>query len=62
MKIAIELVNGKVSGIYSDYNGEVEINVYEDIDISKMTDEEVDALDNEISSVSYTLYCDTKIK
>lgn len=62
MKIAIELVNGKVSGIYSDYNGEVEINVYEDIDISKMTDEEVDALDNEISSVPYTLYCDTKIK
>ena len=62
MKIAIELVNGKVSGVYSDYNGEVETNIYEDFYISKMTDEKVDALDNEISSVPYILYCDTKIK
>lgn len=62
MKIVIELVNGKVSGIYSDYNGEVETNIYEDVDISKLTDEEVDTLDNEISSVPYILYCDTKIK
>ena len=60
MKIAIELVNGKVSGVYSDYNGEVETNIYEDFYISKMTDEKVDALDNEISSVPYILYCDTK--
>ena len=60
MKIAIELVNGKVSGVYSDYNEEVETNIYEDFYISKMTDEKVDALDNEVSSVPYILYCDTK--
>lgn len=60
MKIAIELVNGKVSGVYSDYSGEVETYIYEDVDVSKMTDEEVDALDNEISSAPYILYCDTK--
>ena len=62
MKIAIELVIGKVSGLYGDYSGVVDINTYEDIDVSKVTDEEVDALDNEISSVPYILYCDTKNK
>ena len=56
MKIAIELVSGKVSGVYSDYNGEVETNIYEDVDTSKMIDEEIDILDNEISSVPYILY------
>lgn len=60
MKIAIELVNGKVSGVYSDYNGEIETNIYEDFYISKMMDEEVDTLYNEISNVPYILYCDTK--
>ena len=60
IKITVELVNGKVSGVYSDYNWEVGINIYKDIDISKMTDEEIDALDNEISSVPYILYRNIK--
>ena len=58
MKIVIELVNGKVNGVYSDYDGEVEVNIYEDVDVSKMTDEEIDILDNEVASVPYTLYRD----
>ena len=58
MKIVIELVNGKVCGVYSDYDGEVEVDIYEDIDTSKMTDEEIDILDNEAASVPYILYRD----
>lgn len=58
MKIVIELVNGKVNGVYSNYDGEVEVNIYEDVDISKVTDEEIDILDNEVASVPYTLYRD----
>ena len=58
MKIVIELVNGKVCGVYSDYDGEVEVDIYEDIDTSKMTGEEIDILDNEAASVPYILYID----
>ena len=36
MKIAIELVSEKVSGVYSNYNGEVETNICEDFYVSKM--------------------------
>lgn len=56
MKIAIEVVNGKVTAVHSDYNGEVEVKIYEDLDTSKMTDEELDALDDEVASVSNLLY------
>ena len=56
MKIAIEVVNGKVTAVHSDHNGEVEVAVYEDLDASKMTDEELDALDNEVASVPNLLY------
>ena len=58
MKIIIELVDGKVYGVYSDYDGDVEVNIYEDVDVSKMTNEEIDILDNEVASVPYTLYRD----
>lgn len=56
MKIAIEVVNGKVTAVHSDYSGEVEVKIYEDLDTSKMTDEELDALDNEVASVPNLLY------
>lgn len=56
MKIVIELKNGKVSGVHSDYEGKVDIKIYEDLDTSKMTDEELDVLDNEVASVPNLLY------
>ena len=43
MKIAIEVVNGKVTAVHSDYNGEAEVKIYEDLDSSKLTDEELEA-------------------
>lgn len=56
MKIVIDMVDGKVFGVYGDYDGEVEVEIYEDIDTSKMTDEELDALDDEVATVPFVYY------
>lgn len=52
-KIIIELVNGKITGIYgSDPN--VDIKIYEDL--GELTDEQEEEMELEIATVPYVLY------
>lgn len=53
MKIDIELVNGKIVGVYSS-EPDVEVNIFEDL--SELTDEQEDELELEVASVPYVLY------
>lgn len=53
MKINIELVNGKIVGIYGS-DPDVEIQIFEDL--GELTDEQEDELDFEVASTPYILY------
>lgn len=53
MKINIEIVNGKIIGIYSS-DPDVEIQIFEDL--HDLTDEQEDALDFEIATTPYIVY------
>lgn len=53
MKIDIELVNGKIVGVYSS-EPDVEVNIYEDL--GELTDEQEDEMEIEVASVPYVVY------
>lgn len=53
MKINIEIVDGKIVGIYGS-DPYVEIQIFEDL--SELTDEQADAIELEIASTPYILY------
>lgn len=53
MKIDIEIVNGKIVGIYSS-EPDVEVNIYEDL--GELTDEQESEMEVEVASVPYIVY------
>lgn len=56
MKIIVEVKNGRVVGIYG--NEKAEVDVYYDIDETKLSDEENDFIIEEIARVPFVLYAD----
>ena len=55
MKVVIEVENGRVVGVYGSAP-DIQVKVYEDLNVELLTGEEVDALDIEQSSVPFVLY------
>lgn len=51
-KVIIEVLDGKIVGVYG--SEPLEVSIYKDIHTDSMTDEALDRLDEEIASVPYS--------